>query len=231
MADKDLTEIVTIVDRSGSMQTMKAEAIGGFNTFLDAQKKVPGKARLTLVLFDHEYLLVHNGKPISDVPPLDETSYVPRGTTALLDAVGRAIDDVGLRLAETPEEHRPGKIIVLVLTDGHENSSHDYSAEHVRRMVQRQRETYSWEFVFLGANLDAPQVAASMNIPHSASFAASVQGTKQAYAGITRAATSYRLSNSVDPNWSVGVDGASSSSDVTPPPAPEKIKTLPRGHK
>jgi uncharacterized protein YegL len=119
---ENLTELVFILDRSGSMGTMAKEAIGGFNAFLEEQKKLPGEAKLTLALFDHQYSLVCNGKDIKDVEPLDDKTYVPRGTTALLDAIGRTIDDVGSRLSATTEAERPSKILVAILTDGQENA-------------------------------------------------------------------------------------------------------------
>jgi uncharacterized protein YegL len=107
--NQNLCEIGFVLDRSGSMNTMKDEAIGGINAFLESQQKLPGEARLTLVLFDHEYIVVHDGVPIKEVPPLDNHSYVPRGTTALLDAIGRTINTIGERLNKTPEQDRPGK--------------------------------------------------------------------------------------------------------------------------
>jgi len=107
--NQNVCEIGFVLDRSGSMNTMKDEAIGGINAFLESQQKLPGEARLTLVLFDHEYIVVHDGVPIKEVPPLDNHSYVPRGTTALLDAFGRTINTIGERLNKTPEQDRPGK--------------------------------------------------------------------------------------------------------------------------
>lgn len=160
----DLTEIACVLDRSGSMNAIAGDAIGGFNTFLAAQQALPGTARLTLVLFDHEYQLAHNNVPIQDVPPLDEHTYVPRGMTALLDAVGRTIDDMGARLAATPEAERPAKVIVAILTDGMENASRDYTYDKVSSMIRHQQQKYSWEFIFLAANQDAISSAAKLSI-------------------------------------------------------------------
>lgn len=182
----DLTEIAFVLDRSGSMNPIAADAIGGFNTFLASQQSLPGEARLTLVLFDHEYLVTHNNVDIRSVPPLDSAAYVPRGMTALLDAVGRTIDDVGARLATTPEEQRPAKMIVAILTDGQENASRDYSFATLASMIKHQQEKYSWEFLFLAANQDAIAAAGALSIqPKDAiSFQATGQGVRQAHAAL-----------------------------------------------
>jgi uncharacterized protein YegL len=181
---EQLSDIICIVDRSGSMAQITSDAIGGFNTFLQAQKEEPGEARLSLVLFDHEYLLVHDAVPIATVPPLTGETYVPRGTTALLDAIGRTIAAVGERLAATPEPERPGKVIVAILTDGLENASREYTHERISEMIRHQREEYAWEFVFLAANQDAiaAAVSLSINAKDAYSFDASADGIVAAYA-------------------------------------------------
>lgn len=161
---KDSAEIVFILDRSGSMGSMAQEAISGFNAFLEDQKKLPGEARLTLVLFDHEYTLVYGGKDIKSAEPLCDHTYVPRGCTALLDSIGRTIDDVGKRLNEMAEEERPGKVLVAILTDGLENASSDFTKAKISEMISHQREKYAWEFVFLAANQDAISEAAKIGI-------------------------------------------------------------------
>ena len=143
-----LTEIVSIVDRSGSMQSILDDAIGGFNTFLAAQQRQPGEAKLSLILFDHEYQIVHQAVDIQQVEPLNQDTYVPRGSTALLDAVGKTIDAVGERLAATPESERPSQVIVSILTDGYENASQTYSKPKVAEMIKHQTEKYSWAFEF-----------------------------------------------------------------------------------
>lgn len=152
---EELTEIVCIIDRSGSMSSVRDEAISGFNSFLEDQVAVPGEAALTLVRFDTEYEIVHNGTPITQVPMLDENSFEPRGMTALYDAIGRTIDDVGGRLSKTPEGERPAHVIVAILTDGLENASSDYTSKRVRSMIEHQQSTYGWDFVYLGANQNA----------------------------------------------------------------------------
>ena len=131
-----LTEIISIVDRSGSMQSILDDAIGGFNTFLAAQQRQPGEAKLSLILFDHEYQVVHQAVDIQQVEPLNQDTYVPRGSTALLDAVGKTIDAVGERLAATAESERPSQVIVSILTDGYENASQTYSKPKVAEMIK-----------------------------------------------------------------------------------------------
>lgn len=155
LMNKNLTEIVFILDRSGSMGLMKDDAIGGFNAFLDEQKAIPGDAKLTLVLFDHEYKLIYDGEDIQKVDRLNDETYVPRGSTALLDSIGRTVDDIGKRLSDTPEEERPGKVLVVVFTDGLENASTDYSKNKIKDTIEHQTQKYSWEFLFLGASQDS----------------------------------------------------------------------------
>ncbi|MFN2204226.1 MAG: vWA domain-containing protein [Caldilineaceae bacterium] len=181
--NEHLSEIVCIVDRSGSMDAIRTDAIGGFNTFLADQKQEPGNARLSLVLFNHEYKLVYDNVKIDEVRPLEEKTYVPQGMTALLDAVGRTIDAVGERLSRTPEPERPAKVIVAILTDGLENASKDYSRGKVAEMIQHQREKYSWEFIFLAANQDAIASARSISIDaeDAIAFQATGAGVRHAH--------------------------------------------------
>ncbi|MEM9996193.1 MAG: hypothetical protein AAF809_00710 [Bacteroidota bacterium] len=189
-----LTELVCILDRSGSMESIRADAIGGFNAFLGEQKKLNGEARLTLVLFDHEYDRRLDAAPLAEVEPLTEATFVPRGNTALLDAVGRTIDDVGARLARTPEAERPGSILVCILTDGMENASSDYTRDRVKSMIEHQQEKYGWEFQFLAANQDAFAEASRIGIarPNAMPFAADAAGTKAAFAQVSARATKAR---------------------------------------
>lgn len=154
--DKELTEIIVIVDRSGSMASVKQEAISGFNDFLKKQQEAKiGRCLLTYCQFNTAYEIVHNGVPVEDVPPLTEKTYVPSGMTALHDAVGRTLDAVGERLAKTPEEKRPCDVTVVILTDGLENSSSEYGLSQVQEKVKHQTEKYNWSFVFLGQNINA----------------------------------------------------------------------------
>lgn len=179
----NLTEIVFVLDRSGSMAAIATEAIGGFNGFVDAQRKAPGEAKLSLVLFDNEYTPVHNSVKLADVPPLTPTTYVPRGMTALYDAVCRTIVDVGKRLATTAESDRPGKVIVAILTDGEENASKEFKLQQVSEMIAHQTRKYNWNFLFLGANIDAAAVGASLSIPvaNTVQFEATQKGVESVY--------------------------------------------------
>lgn len=165
----DLTYIAFILDRSGSMQSMTEEAIGGFNAFIEEQKKEEGDVRISLILFDHEYSPTITDVPIEEMPSLTTKDYVPRGMTALLDAMGRTIDDLGKHLADLPEADRPGDVIVVTLTDGLENSSRDYSRSRVAEMVKHQEDKYGWEFIFMGASLESIKEAEALNVKRGSS--------------------------------------------------------------
>ena len=157
----DLTDITLVVDRSGSMLQVKEDAEGGVNTFIVEQGKEPGEALLTLVQFDTEYEFLHKGVPIQQVPKYE---LVPRGMTALLDAVGKAINETGERLAKMDEEDRPGLVIFVVMTDGHENSSKEFTKSQLKKMIERQQDEFNWHFTFLGANQDAFAEAGGLGI-------------------------------------------------------------------
>ena len=178
--NKNYTEIAFILDRSGSMESCQNAAIEGFNRFLRDQQQAEGLAKLTLVLFDDEYLVAAQSLPVQELVALTRETYVPRNTTALLDAIGRTINALGQRLAQTPEEDRPGQVIVTILTDGLENASQTFTWEDVAAKIKDQTETYRWTFLFLGANQDAIATAAQMNIAaaNSATYAADAVGSR-----------------------------------------------------
>ncbi len=180
---EELTEIISIVDRSGSMQSILDDAIGGFNTFLRSQQDQPGEAKLSLILFDHEYQIVHQAVDIQQVKPLDRETYVPRGMTALLDAVGKTIDAVGERLAATAESEKPSQVIVSILTDGYENASQTYSKPKVAEMIKHQTEKYNWAFEFQAANMDAFAAAKELSIAPDrvVQFEATGEGVRDAF--------------------------------------------------
>lgn len=190
MTDPNLTHITVVLDRSGSMSVIDTDATGGFNAFVEQQRKAPGEARLTLVRFDSDYEVTYSDKPIKDVPELKTVD--PRGMTALHDAVGRAIDDLGRSLAATPEEKRPGKIVFVIITDGMENASHKYSAEKVKEMVQHQQSKYNWAFTYLGANQDAVLAGSSMGISQQTSATFSGGNVRFAFMAASSLVSSYR---------------------------------------
>lgn len=165
--NRNLTDIAYVLDRSGSMQPMTEAAIAGFNDFLQQQLDEPGDANLSLLLFDNEFITPHIRTPLQDVRALDAATYVPRGSTALLDAIGLTIDELGKRLSAEPEENRPGKVIIAIFTDGYENASNRYTMEQINTMITHQRKNYQWEFMFLAANHDAIATAAQMGIERS----------------------------------------------------------------
>lgn len=162
MTREDLTDITMILDRSGSMMRIKTDTEGGFNAFIKEQRAVAGEARVSLVQFDDQYEEVYSGVLVGSVPPVD---LQPRGSTALLDAVGKTVVTTGERLAGMGEEDRPGHVVVVILTDGLENASHEWSREKVFELIKEQQEKYAWTFVFLGSNQDAIKVGAGIGVP------------------------------------------------------------------
>lgn len=197
---ENLTEIVFLLDRSGSMYDLTSETIGGYNAFIDRQKSDPGEARLTTVLFDDEYEILHNGVNIKEVEPLTEKTYFVRGMTAMCDAIGKTINDVGRRLAETPEEERPSKVIFVITTDGYENASKEFTASAVKEMVKHQTDKYSWEFIFLGANIDAVAAGTAIGIKsdRSLNYTATAKGTSNLYSAVSASVSDYRVKGVVD---------------------------------
>lgn len=157
----DLTDITMVVDRSGSMGTIRTDAEGGINSFIEQQKQEPGEALLTLVQFNTKYEFVHSGAPIKQVPAF---KLQPSGTTALLDAVGRAVNETGARLAAMDESQRPGLVVVVIVTDGHENASREFDRAQIRQMIEHQQSVYNWQFTFLAANQDAFAEGQSLGI-------------------------------------------------------------------
>lgn len=194
--NRDLTEIAFILDRSGSMSAMAIAAISGFNEFLREQQSEVGQARLTLILFDDLYEVRASSLPVGEVVPLDTETYVPRGNTALLDAIGRTIDELGKQLAQLPEQDRPGQVIVAVLTDGLENASRHYDWHSVAHRIRHQTDVYQWHFLFLGANQDAIATAAQMGIDrmNSATYAADRAGHRGSPKAISRKMSAIRKS-------------------------------------
>lgn len=190
----NLTELVFILDMSGSMSSLANDTIGGFNSMLESQKAEPGEANVTTVLFDHDYILLHDHVSIANVKPLTSKEYSPRGTTALLDAIGRTVNSVGARLAATPEEERPSRVVVAITTDGYENSSREFTKSKIKEMIEHQQTKYSWVFMFLGANMDAISEAASLGIgsDFARTYSATHEGSGSVYTSMSCALSGVR---------------------------------------
>jgi len=192
----DYTDITVILDRSGSMTNIKSDMEGGFNELVRSQKEVPGKALLTLIQFDDQYQVDCAAMDIRLVPPL---RLIPRGSTALYDAIGKTIVRTGDRLRSIQEKDRPSKVLVVILTDGEENSSREYTRGKVFEMITHQKEKYGWEFIYMGANQDALKVGASFGISqeYSMTFAANSVGTGLAYDSFSSGVTNLRSASYV----------------------------------
>lgn len=206
---ENLTEMIFVLDRSGSMRSLTADTIGGFNELIEKQKKIEGDAYVTTVLFDHEYEMLHDHVALKDVAPLTDREYFARGSTALLDAVGRTINAVGVRLAATPEEERPAHVVFVITTDGMENASREYTAKQVREMVEHQQQKYSWQFVFLGANMDAVSEARNLGISakYAADFTPSQRGVSMMYRmALDEVMCSARVGSDIGSDWKSSLD-------------------------
>lgn len=180
MTNPDLTLIAALLDRSGSMASIADDTSGGFDAFIANEQNHDGTTLVTLAQFDDRYELVYEDKPIHEVPPLD---LQPRGTTALLDAIGRFVTEVGSGLAALPEDERAGEVTVLVLTDGHENASQDWTKANIQQLISQQERNYDWDFVFLGANMDAVGVGTGLGFSagKSLTWAPSATGVSGAF--------------------------------------------------
>jgi hypothetical protein len=194
MPKKGLSEVVVILDKSGSMDSIKNDAIGGFNSFLDSQQKLDGEANFSLVLFSDKYDMCHKRTSIKDAPKLTDKTYQPEGRTALFDAIGKTINLTGVILNNTPEEDRPEKVIFAILTDGEENFSKEFHQLQINEMIKHQTEKYQWEFIFLAANQDAMKSGETLGIQplNTFSFTATGQGVRSAYRGLHDTVTKYR---------------------------------------
>jgi len=194
---KDYADITIVLDRSGSMGSCVNDVIGGFNTFIDEQKKVPGKATVNLYQFDDHYDVVYENKDINDVPQLTTETFIPRGLTALLDAVGKTIVSIGERYSKMDESERPEKVFFVVITDGAENASKEYFSDKIQEMIKLQKETYSWIFVFLGADITAIDLAQTVGISHgnTMNYAHTNAGYHKLYKSVAKNITKMRDSS------------------------------------
>jgi uncharacterized protein YegL len=198
---KELTELVFILDRSGSMSGLESDTIGGFNSMLEKQKKEEGDCNITTVLFDHNYELLHDRIDIKAIKPVTEREYYVGGSTALIDAIGRTINKLVNVQKQTSEDFRAEKVIFVIITDGYENSSREYTADTVRALVESQKEKYGWEFVFLGANIDAVETARHFGIKanRAVDYLADGEGTALNFSVMTEAMSEYRKCESPSP--------------------------------
>ena len=206
---KNLTELVFILDRSGSMAGLEDDTIGGFNSMIDKQKREAGEAYVSTVLFDNRSEVIHDRVDIQRIQPLTREQYYVRGCTALLDAVGKAIHHIGNVHKYAREEDRPEKTLFVITTDGMENASREYTYERLKMMIRRQKEKYGWEFLFLGANIDAAREAARFGISadRAANYHADHQGTDVIYESIGEAIHHVRACSApLSADWKKKVD-------------------------
>ncbi len=189
MAKEKVTEIVFVLDRSGSMGGLETDVIGGFNSFLSEQQKLKGKARLTTILFDDRYEVLHDGVDIKDVQPITKAEYFVRGSTALLDAVGKAIT--------TTRSHtnKKDKVLVIINTDGYENSSREYDNEKLKKLVKECEDEDKWKFIFIGANMDSFAVGGAFGVTTTANYTNTGTGVRSVYNSVTTVTSSYRSSS------------------------------------
>ncbi len=205
---KDLTELVFILDRSGSMAGLESDTIGGYNAMLKKQKAEAGEAIVTTVLFDDDYQLLHDRIDIRGIKPITEKDYYVRGSTALLDALGRTISKIGNAQRHTSDELRAERVLFVITTDGMENASREYSYAKIRHMVERQQQKYGWEFIFLGANIDAFDTAGRMGIraDRTANYHADSMGTELNFAAVSDAVTQIRGQKAIREDWKACID-------------------------
>lgn len=202
------TELVFILDRSGSMSGFESDTIGGFNSILDKQKKTDGKCYVTTVLFSDHSKLLHDRVDISEVKPLTDDDYRVGGCTALLDAVGKTIRHIAKIHKYARPEDVPEKTLFVITTDGYENASHRFDADEVKRMVEHEKEKYGWEFIFLGADIDAVETAGRIGIDRSraANYRKDTVGNETMFCSVNEAITMARACAPIDDSWKADVD-------------------------
>ena len=205
---KDLTELVFILDRSGSMVGLENDTIGGYNAMLSKQKKEVGEAVITTILFDDQYELLHDRISIKGVRTISEKEYFVRGTTALLDAIGKTIHKIGNAQKNTAEDERAEKVLFIITTDGQENASREYSYAQIKAQIHRQQEKYGWEFIFLGANIDAVAEAGRFGIraDRAANYHADSVGTEINFTVMSEAISELRVSKNISDGWKNQID-------------------------
>lgn len=197
---KGLTELVFILDKSGSMSGLEADTIGGYNSMLKKQQAVEGECCVTTVLFDNNYELLHDRIDIKAVTEITEKEYQVGGSTALLDAIGRTIHKIDSAQKHTADDYRAEKVMFAIITDGEENSSREYSAEKVKKQIEKQKSKYGWEFVFLGANIDSVQTAGRFGIApdRAIDYLADSEGTNLNFKAMASAVATFRETGTID---------------------------------
>jgi len=203
----NLTAIAVILDQSGSMGSVCTDTIGGFNNFLTEQKKLDGKAFLTLCTFSDTYQLVHNYVPLNDVPELTTETYSPSGWTALLDAVGATVNSLKKKIASMQEADQPKKVVFVILTDGQENASVEYKRAQIKSMLEEQQSKHNWQIIFLGANFDSFAEGASIGVAGSSfNYTSNSRGTQRTYSAISDSIGAYRFSKSASMDMNAFAD-------------------------
>ncbi len=204
----ELTELVCILDRSGSMSGLESDTIGGFNALIEKQKQEKGRCLVSTVLFDTETAVLHDRVPIESVPAMTREDYTPGGCTALLDAIGGAIDHIGGIHKYARAEDVPAHTIFVITTDGLENASRRYGSDKVKRMIERQKEKYGWEFLFLAANIDAVETAAHIGISsdRAANYRADGAGTARMFGAMSKAVCAMRCSEELAEDWAADIE-------------------------
>ena len=205
---KGLTEIVFILDRSGSMSGLEQDTIGGFNSMIQKQKDEEGEALVSTVLFNNQSCVIHDRVKVQDVAPMTRNEYFVGGSTALLDAIGGAIHHIGNVHKYAREEDIPEHTLFVITTDGMENASHQYTSDKVKAMIQRQKEKYGWEFLFLGANIDAVETAASFGIAEdrAVNYNCDSKGTALNYRVLSDTICAVRASRPISAEWKKDID-------------------------
>ena len=204
----NITELVFIIDRSGSMSGLEKDTIGGFNSMIEKQRKEEGECYVSTVLFDHETKVLHDRVKLSEVRPMTEEDYTVRGTTALIDALGGAIHHIGNVHKYARPEDVPAHTMFIITTDGMENASRRYTSDQVKQKIERQKEKYGWEFIFIGANIDAVETAAryGINSDRAVNYHADKKGTKVMYEAVANAVSYVRDCGGISSDWRNYVD-------------------------
>jgi len=200
---KGLTELVFVLDRSGSMSGLETDTIGGYNSMLKKQQVIEGECFITTVLFDNRYELLHDRIDIKAVDSITEKEYQVGGSTALLDAVGKTIHKIGNAQKHTAADYRAEKVMFVIITDGEENASREFSAEKIKKMIEHQKSRYNWEFIFLGANIDAVETAANFGISpdRAQNYHADSNGVELNFRGVSEAVSSFRVCSAISKEW------------------------------